>query len=136
LENSASSNDKPAEAQMHSSISPSAGPELQPGCSSNVEKALWDESSPKLAPCKLMSRLAENPGADLTQIGVPKLQVEENGADGMECSKAYKMLIQFATTEEKLDIISQALESGCKKGPKGGCKVQNVAILNAIDKVS
>lgn len=83
-----------------------------------------------------MSRLAENPSTDLTQIGVSDLQVEENEADGMECSKAYKMLIQFATTEEKLDTISQALESGCTRGSKGGCKVRNEAILIAIDHVS
>jgi hypothetical protein len=83
-----------------------------------------------------MSRLAENPSADLTQIEVSDVQVEENDADGMECSQAYKLLIQFATTEEKLDTISQALESGCTKGSKGGCKVRNEAILTAIDKVS
>jgi hypothetical protein len=94
------------------------------------------EPSTKLAPCKLMSRLAENPSADLTQIGVSNHQVEEDEADGVECSKAYKMLIQFVTTEEKLDTISRALESGCTRGLKGGCKVRNEAIWKAIDDVT
>jgi hypothetical protein len=83
-----------------------------------------------------MSHLAENPGTDLTQIRVSDHQVVEDEADGVECSKAYMMLIQFAITEEKLDIISQALEGGCTKGSKGGCKVQNEVIWKAIDDVS
>jgi hypothetical protein len=83
-----------------------------------------------------MSRLAENPDTDLTQIGASDHQVEEDEADGVECYKAYKMLIQFVMTEEKLDTISRALESGCTKGSKGGCKIRNEAIWKAIDDVS
>jgi hypothetical protein len=83
-----------------------------------------------------MSRLAENPSTDLTQIELSDHHVEEDEAEGVECSKAYKMLIQFVTSEEKLDTISRALESGCTKGSKGGCKVRNEVIWKAMDAVS
>ena len=46
------------------------------------------------------------------------------------------MLMQFATTEEKLDVISQALEQGCVKKAGGGCKVRNEALWKAIDDVT
>jgi hypothetical protein len=62
--------------------------------------------------------------------------VEEDEADGVECYKAYKMLIQFVMTEEKLDTISRALESGCTKSSKGGRKIRNEAIWKAVDDVS
>lgn len=85
---------------------------------------------------QLMSRLAENPITDLTQIEVSDPQLEDNDADGIECSQAYKLVVQFATTEERLDTISQALESGCTKSSNGGCKVRHEAFLSAMDKVS
>jgi len=89
-----------------------------------------------LAPCKVLSRLAVDPGADVTQ---PNMEGEisddqENG--GVECSKAHNMLMRFAISEEKLDVISQALEHGCVKNVTGGCKVRNEAIWKAIDDVT
>ena len=47
------------------------------------------------------------------------------------------MLMQFATTEAKLDTIAHALESGCvpNKGPGGGCKVRNEVVWKALDDV-
>jgi hypothetical protein len=46
--------------------------------------------------------------------------------------------MQFGTTEEKLDKISQALEEGCRvnKGPNCGCRVRNEIIWKAIDDLS
>ena len=91
----------------------------------------------QLAPCKVLSRLAQDPGADVTQPDVEGVSIasdQENG--GVECSKAHSMLMQFATTEEKLDVISQALERGCVKKAGGGCKVRNEAVWKAIDDVT
>jgi hypothetical protein len=55
----------------------------------------------------------------------------------MECSEAYRTLMQFATSDEKLDQITTILEEGCvaNEGSKGGCRVKNSAILKALDKV-
>jgi hypothetical protein len=87
-------------------------------------------------PCKLVTHLTANPGADMTQLQVTESEHEGNGENGgVQCAKAYKLLIRYATTEEKLDYISQALEDGCvpNEGPEGGCKVKNSAIWAALD---
>ncbi|KAL5319456.1 hypothetical protein ACEPPN_012510 [Leptodophora sp. 'Broadleaf-Isolate-01'] len=89
----------------------------------------------QLAPCKVLSRLAENPSADVTQVDIEGSESEQE-IGGVECSKAHNMLMQFATTEEKLDVISLALERGCVKKPGGGCKVRNEALWKAIDDVT
>ncbi|KAM7193075.1 hypothetical protein V8F20_008591 [Naviculisporaceae sp. PSN 640] len=111
---------------------------------------------PVLPTCKLLSRLAENPAADITQVHVPEhntttgtlnsneeqpCQDDKAGAShggNIECKKAYDMLIQYATTEEKMDTIARALESGCTKNKngKGGCAVRSEVILQALDTVS
>ena len=46
------------------------------------------------------------------------------------------MLMRFAISEEKLDVVSQALESGCVGKPGGGCKVRNEVIWKAMDHVT
>ncbi|KAK3327057.1 hypothetical protein B0T19DRAFT_399965 [Cercophora scortea] len=93
--------------------------------------------------CKLLTRLAENPAADITQVPViapPNPDEDEDQdadappqGDGIECRKAYDMLIQYATSEEKMDTIARALESGCTKNGKGGCAVKSKVVLQALD---
>ncbi|PVH77933.1 hypothetical protein DL98DRAFT_573486 [Cadophora sp. DSE1049] len=90
----------------------------------------------QLAPCKVLTRLAEDPGADVTQPIIEGGDPEVQEIGGVECHKAHNMLMQFATTEEKLDVISQALEQGCVKKAGGGCKVRNEALWKAIDDVT
>lgn len=88
------------------------------------------------APCKLISRLAKDPNTDITQILAGDYETDKPAPmDGVECSKAYRMLMQFGTTEEKLDKISYALEEGCtaNEGPHGGCRVRNEIIWKVID---
>ncbi|KAH6988623.1 hypothetical protein EDB80DRAFT_172900 [Ilyonectria destructans] len=89
-------------------------------------------------PCKLLSRLAENPGADLTQISVlpaaDELVPAAGGdAEGVECAKAYEMLMRFATSEEKIDDVAKALENGCTSNGQGGCAVKKKAIWQVLD---
>jgi len=45
------------------------------------------------------------------------------------------MLIQHATTDEKLVDIAHMLEKGCTKREGGGCVVKNSAIWTALDSV-
>ncbi|KAH6704202.1 hypothetical protein BKA61DRAFT_184338 [Leptodontidium sp. MPI-SDFR-AT-0119] len=90
----------------------------------------------QLAPCKILTRLAENPSVDVTQLNIVGGNAGDQEIGGVECSKAHSMLMQFATTEEKLDVISQALEQGCVKNAGGGCKVRNEALWKAIDDVT
>ncbi|CAM1502790.1 Fc.00g075660.m01.CDS01 [Cosmosporella sp. VM-42] len=89
-------------------------------------------------PCKLLSRLAENPATDITQISVPPGPVNPpqdapyHGGD-VECGKAHEMLMRYATSEEKMDSIARALEGGCTSTGKGGCVVKKNAIWEALD---
>jgi hypothetical protein len=101
-----------------------------------LSKAKEFESSSPLPPCKVLTRLAENPSADITQPLVTGEQHDDGDNDGVECSKAHNMLMQFATSEEKLDKISQALERNCRGKKGGGCKVPNEAMWKAIDDVT
>ncbi|KAH9216590.1 hypothetical protein DL95DRAFT_522669 [Leptodontidium sp. 2 PMI_412] len=108
--------------------------------SSTTQQTRIEETSSTtpLAPCKLITHLAANPHADITQMPTAiDGRDEVDGVDGVQCSRAYQMLMQFATTEEKIDTIALALESGCvaNKGPGGGCKVQNKFLWKALDDI-
>ncbi|RYP59367.1 hypothetical protein DL771_010906 [Monosporascus sp. 5C6A] len=88
-------------------------------------------------PCKLLSRLAENPATDITQVPVPPGSVDL-GQDAayhgdVECGKAYEMLMRYATSEEKMDAVARALEGGCTSTGNGGCAVKKNAIWEALD---
>ncbi len=91
-----------------------------------------------MSPCKLVTRLAENPAADITQVPVPPSSVDSlqdaacHGGD-VECRKAYEMLMRYATSEEKIDYIAQELESGCTANGKGGCAVKSKVVWKALD---
>lgn len=104
------------------------------------ERAYIAETSSTIpsAPCKLITHLTANPSADITQIPVVIDGMNKpDETDGVECSRAYQMLMQFAMTEEKLDTIALALENGCvaNKGPGGGCKVQKESMWKALDDI-
>jgi hypothetical protein len=43
------------------------------------------------------------------------------------------MLIQYATSEEKMDKIAVALESGCTPSATGGCKVKKSVVWKLLD---
>jgi hypothetical protein len=95
--------------------------------------------------CKLLTRLAESPAADITQIpaattsGSDEESHQEAGVSpgegSVKCRKAYEMLIQYATTESKMDAVAQVLENSCTKNGKGGCGVRSEVILQALDKI-
>jgi hypothetical protein len=108
---------------------------LANSCSSESLEKPPDSTIP---PCKLLSILAGNPRADITQIPLPPNSDRTtcvSNEDGVECSRAYKMLIHYATSEEKMDDIAKALEDGCTPMKGGGCKVKSSTILSTLDKV-
>ncbi|KAL8919110.1 MAG: hypothetical protein Q9172_005140 [Xanthocarpia lactea] len=89
-------------------------------------------------PCKLLTHLAANPSADITQMPTA---LDEEGLDanktndGVSCSNAYRMLMYYATTESKLDAVAHILEEGCvpTAGSGEGCAVKNKTIWKALD---
>jgi hypothetical protein len=54
--------------------------------------------------------------------------------DGVECSRAFKMVMPFATSSDRVDAISQKLKDGCvlNKGG-GGCKVKASVMWEVLD---
>lgn len=94
------------------------------------------------APCKLVTLLAKNPSADITQVPLSAESANQTrqisnpeaySPDGIECSAAYTMLMQYATSDEKLDRIATALESGCTPTAAGGCKVKSSVVWKTLD---
>ena len=91
-----------------------------------------------IMPCQLVSRLAENPAADITQIPVrpssadPLKDAQHYGGD-VECGKAYEMLMHYATSEEKMEHVARALEGGCTSTGKGNCVVKKNVVWEALD---
>jgi hypothetical protein len=65
-----------------------------------------------------------------------KSACKEADDDGVECSRARDMLMRFATTEEKLDVVASALEEGCVRNRSGGgCHVKNGALWKTLDRI-
>lgn len=93
--------------------------------------------APRVPPCKLLTILADNPNADITQVpGAANGQDECKKTDGVDCLQAREMLMRFATTEGKLEEIASALEEGCVKDGSGrGCRVKNGVIWKTLDRV-
>lgn len=89
-----------------------------------------------LAPCKLISHLAVNPSADITQIPIPAEGTNDpDEREGVECSRAYQMLMPYGTTVAKLDNIAFTLETGCRKNSKGGCSIPQDSMYKALDEL-
>ncbi|OKP10230.1 hypothetical protein PENSUB_4404 [Penicillium subrubescens] len=91
-------------------------------------------SQPPSAPCKLLVRFAANPGTDVSQIlAGSESGSKSDGADGgLPCESAYKLLMQYATSEEKLEALARTLEGGCVPNSKGGCQVKNETVSQAL----
>ncbi|RPA98346.1 hypothetical protein L873DRAFT_1687529 [Choiromyces venosus 120613-1] len=89
-------------------------------------------------PCKLARALAADPHTDITQLSIPAANSEadeETASDKTPCAKAAQMLLQFATSDEKLQALAGILDEGCVQNGKGGCSVKNKVMLEALDGV-
>lgn len=88
-------------------------------------------------PCKLLTRLAGNQSADVTQVTNPPSSttpvLEASCGGDVQCRKAYEVLMHYATSEEKLDYVAETLEKGCVADGKGGCAVKPAALWQALD---
>jgi hypothetical protein len=83
-----------------------------------------------------MTRLKDDLSVDMRQIPAKSTaNDEEVPTDGVECSKAYKMLISYANTDERLDAVARVLEEECVGNKDGGCWVKNTTVYHALDKI-
>jgi hypothetical protein len=107
---------------------------LSPSQTACTEQA--SHNGTRTPPRKLLTILAGNPHADITQG--PSAADEQDECEkpgGVECLQARNMLMRFATTEAKLEDIATALEKGCVKDGSGrGCQVKNDVIWKALDR--
>ncbi|KAG0643248.1 hypothetical protein HOY80DRAFT_1033694 [Tuber brumale] len=89
------------------------------------------------APCKFARALAANPHIDIALLQTPADGQAEGRttSDKTPCGKATQMLLQFATSEEKLQTLAGVLEVGCVQDGTGGCSVENKLMLEALDRV-
>lgn len=89
---------------------------------------------PPSAPCKLLTRLAANPGSDVSTIlaATESEQNPDSAEGGVPCESAYKMLMRYATSEEKMEALARSLEDGCVPNSDGGCKVKNETVSQAL----
>ncbi|OAL75386.1 hypothetical protein A7D00_0985 [Trichophyton violaceum] len=101
-----------------------------------VGKSACNKGLPTLPPCKILTRLAAEPHTDIAQLtatpddGLDPFQA----GDEISCFRAHQLLMQYATSEEKLDAIAEVLENGCvpNAGPEGGCKIRGSTISQAL----
>ncbi|KAA8647824.1 bZIP transcription factor [Aspergillus tanneri] len=86
------------------------------------------------APCKLLTRLATNPGSDVSMIlaGAETEQKADSAEGGLSCDSAYKLLMRYATSDEKIEALALSLEEGCVPNSGGGCKVKNETLSQAL----
>ncbi|GFG24088.1 hypothetical protein IFM61606_03987 [Aspergillus udagawae] len=91
-------------------------------------------SRPPPAPCKLLTRLAANPASDVSTIlaGLETEQKADRVEGGLPCESAYKLLMRYATSEEKIEALARSLEEGCVPNSSGGCKVKNQTVSQAL----
>jgi hypothetical protein len=91
-------------------------------------------SQPQSAPCKLLARFAADPSSDVSQIlAGSEIRSKSDGTDGaLPCESAYKLLMQYATSEEKLEALARTLEGGCVPNADGGCQVKNETVSQAL----
>lgn len=94
------------------------------------------------APCKVLTMLAKNPAADITQVSLLTQSDKQSceignpddcSSDGVDCSSAYNILMQYATSDQRMDKIAMALESGCTPTAGGGCKVKKSVMWKVLD---
>ncbi len=125
-----------------SSQSPESGTEMA-ACpaDSETEPCAPPGREGQSRPCKLLSLLAENPTADITQVVTVgrspnehlRLKDTADREGDVECGKAYQMLMRYATSEEKMDYVAGALEAGCTPTRQGACAVKKKVIWEALD---
>lgn len=88
-------------------------------------------TSPPPPPCKVFSTLSLDPAIDHHTVPA----YSDTRGEGVQCSQAYRMLIPYATTEQKMDELAARLGEGCVADGKGGCSVRTEVVWRALDDV-
>ncbi|KAI5792587.1 hypothetical protein DFH27DRAFT_631223 [Peziza echinospora] len=134
------------------SISETTQTATAPSTPQDVNASGHDESHPPSAPlrqipnCLLISHLISNPQVDLRQLPPPPPPAASSSAEEacdsglIPCEKAYAMMIPYATSDAKLDIIARGLEGGCVRREDGNggiraCGVGNEVLWKLLDEV-
>jgi hypothetical protein len=92
------------------------------------------------APCRQLISSATNACAGTKQtrssshLGTrTDVGTELDDSDGVECSTAYRTLMQYATSQDKMNRITAALDYGCTPSGTGGCKVKSSVMWEVLD---
>ncbi|WEW55080.1 hypothetical protein PRK78_000508 [Emydomyces testavorans] len=82
-------------------------------------------------PCMSVPHILNQPNTESQGVSdlVPGGMV--NG--DIECSRAQRLILPFATTSDKVDAISTKLKEGCVSDGCGGCKVKANVMWEALD---
>jgi len=94
----------------------------QVGSRENKSESSTLEASEESRHCMSVSHVLAQPNieswnfADLAPGGMV--------SGDIECSKAQKLVLPFATSNDKVDVISKKLREGCVIDKCGGCKVK------------
>lgn len=75
-------------------------------------------------------------------LGAPNLETWPNDAaqptggpgDDVECSRAYQMVMPFASSHEKAEAMARKMKAGCVADKKtGGCKVKAKVMWEVLE---
>ena len=74
----------------------------------------------------------------LTQPNIESQGIDDLTPSGtmngnVECLRAQKLVLPFATTDEKVHAISMKLKEGCVIGKSGGCSVKANVMWEILD---
>jgi hypothetical protein len=64
--------------------------------------------------------------------GAETEQKTDSAEGGLSCESAYRLLMRYATSDEKIEALAQSLEKGCVPNSGGGCKVKNETVSQAL----
>lgn len=87
-----------------------------------------------------MRRLCKPVPHILTQLSIESQDVSDLTPGGtvngnVECSLAQTMVLPFATTDNKVDTISEKLQEGCVISKGGGCAVKASVMWEILEDV-
>jgi hypothetical protein len=118
-----------------SSFSDTAGSSLPTqGRVSSNQPTQTNHAQHAASPCKLLSRITTDSAGNTSQVINPSVEETEHdlSQDGFSCSAAYQLLMQHATSEERINSLARTLEEGCVPTSKGGCKVKTKTLAEAL----
>lgn len=99
----------------------------------NKSHSSTSEISNESRPCLSVPHILAQPNIESPEDA--DLAPGEVGSGDVECSRAQKMVLPFAITNNKVDAISEKLKEGCVSDKRGGCKVKAEVMWEILDDV-